>query len=74
MDFNELKENILACQDCKAKFGFSPVPIFHGNQHAKIMQISQAPSNHVHLTKKPFNDPTGAKLKYSVLLNGGNST
>lgn len=64
MDFNEMKEKILMCQDCKEKFGFTPVPIFHGKERSKIMQISQAPSNNVHMTKKPFNDLTGAKLKY----------
>ncbi|KOR90290.1 uracil-DNA glycosylase family protein [Paenibacillus solani] len=64
MNFNEVKEKILLCQDCKDKFGFTPVPIIHGNQYSKIMQISQAPSNNVHITKRPFNDPSGAKLKY----------
>lgn len=64
MNFNEVKEKILLCQDCKDKFGFTPVPIIHGHQHSKIMQISQAPSNNVHITKRPFNDPSGAKLKY----------
>lgn len=64
MNFNEVKEKILLCQDCKDKFGFTPVPIIHGNQYSKIMQISQAPSNNVHITKRPFNDPSGVKLKY----------
>lgn len=64
MDFEQLKESILSCRDCRGKFGFAPVPIFHGHQHARIMQISQAPSKLVHMTKKPFNDPSGAKLKY----------
>ncbi|WP_430120678.1 uracil-DNA glycosylase family protein [Paenibacillus solani] len=64
MNFNEVKEKILLCQDCKDKFGFTPVPIIHGNQYSKIMQISQAPSYNVHITKRPFNDPSGAKLKY----------
>ncbi|MBD3919460.1 uracil-DNA glycosylase family protein [Paenibacillus sp. PR3] len=64
MEFNELKESILACRDCAEKFGHTPSPIFHGTQHSKIMQISQAPSKNVHLTKRPFNDPSGDKLKY----------
>jgi len=64
MSFEKVKEQILSCQDCKDKFGFSPVPIIHGSQYSKIMQISQAPSSNVHITKKPFNDPSGAKLKY----------
>lgn len=62
MNFNEIRDKTLVCQDCKDKFGFSPVPIIHGNQYSKIMQISQAPSNNVHITKRPFNDPSGAKL------------
>ncbi|CAG7649106.1 hypothetical protein PAESOLCIP111_05802 [Paenibacillus solanacearum] len=64
MTFEELKEQIVACEACKAKFGFTPTPIFHGKEQSKIFQISQAPSHNVHLTKKPFNDQTGAKLKY----------
>jgi uracil-DNA glycosylase len=61
--FEEFKRNILICRDCEEKFGFEPAPIIHGNVNAKIFQISQAPSKNVHLTKKPFNDSTGEKLK-----------
>ncbi|MGO4107336.1 uracil-DNA glycosylase family protein [Paenibacillus sp. YAF4_2] len=64
MRFNELKDQITTCQDCKQKFGFTPNPIFHGKERSKIMQISQAPSKKVHETGLPFNDPSGAKLKY----------
>lgn len=64
LNFATLKHNILACRDCESKFGFPPVPIFHGNEDAIIMQIGQAPSRTVHETKKPFNDLSGAKLKY----------
>jgi uracil-DNA glycosylase family 4 len=64
LDFERLKEGILRCNDCETKFGFKPIPIIHGNKYSKIFQISQAPSKNVHLTKKPFNDSTGKKLKY----------
>lgn len=64
MEFNKHKESVLACQDCAEKFGHKPIPIFHGTPHSKIMQISQAPSSKVHLTRRPFNDPSGDKLKY----------
>lgn len=62
MNFEELKHGILNCKDCADKFGFVPVPIIHGEYDSKIVQISQAPSKNVHITKKPFNDKTGQKL------------
>lgn len=63
-EFEELKQRILNCKDCEEKFGFKPHPIFWGNQKAKIMQISQAPSLLVHNTGKPFNDLSGKKLRH----------
>ena len=64
MTFEDLKNDILSCRDCQSNFGFEPVPIVHGKTNSKILQISQAPSKNVHLTKKPFNDITGKKLKF----------
>lgn len=64
MNFDELSSAILSCNDCERKFGFKPKPIIHGTVSSKIFQISQAPSQNVHITKKPFNDNTGKKLKY----------
>lgn len=48
---------------CQNQFGFEPHPIFWGNQDAKIVHISQAPSLNVHLTQRPFNDKSGKKLR-----------
>jgi len=64
MTFEELKNDILACRDCREKFGFEPIPIVRGTANSKILQISQAPSKTVHLTKKPFNDLSGNRLKF----------
>jgi len=64
MKFADLKSEILKCRDCKSKFGFEPIPIMFGCSSSKIFQISQAPSRNVHITKKPFDDATGKKLKY----------
>jgi len=64
MLFNELKNNISNCRLCQEKFGFEPHPVTFGNQNAKIVQISQAPSASVHITLKPFTDQSGKKLKY----------
>lgn len=62
--FNELKKEIENCKYCKETFGFDPHPIFWGKENSKIVQISQAPSNTVHNTGKPFTDMSGKTLKY----------
>lgn len=62
--FNELKKEIENCKYCEEKFGFEPHPIFWGEQNSKIVQISQAPSNNVHNSGKPFTDMSGKTLKY----------
>lgn len=59
----QLQEQIRSCRLCEAEFGFEPHPIVFGNLHAKIMQISQAPSRTVHQTGKPFNDASGRRLR-----------
>lgn len=65
-DKNELSylhNQIKKCRLCQELFGFEPQPIVLGNQNARIMQISQAPSKTVHETGKPFNDASGRKLR-----------
>ena len=64
MKFDELKKQIYDCRECENVFGFEPQPVVFGNQNAKIVQISQAPSANVHITGKPFTDQSGKKLKY----------
>lgn len=61
--FEKLKNEIEKCNYCKEKFGFEPHPIFWGKQNSKIVQISQAPSNNVHKSMKPFTDMSGKTLK-----------
>ncbi|UZE94302.1 MAG: uracil-DNA glycosylase family protein [Candidatus Pacearchaeota archaeon] len=63
-NFSELVREIKACRDCRSLFGFEPNPVFGGNQNAKILQISQAPSNTAHATGKLWADKGGEKLKY----------
>ncbi len=62
--FEKLKQDILKCRKCKDVFGYEPFPIFQGSPTSKIVQISQAPSLKVQQTNRPFNDPSGHKLKY----------
>lgn len=62
-DLENLQSDIRRCRICREKFGFEPNPIVFGNQNSKIMHISQAPSQNVYKTGKPFNDPSGRKLR-----------
>lgn len=64
MKFDELKRNIINCKYCEDMFGFRPNPIFWGDINSKIVQISQAPSNNVNNSGKPFTDMSGKTLKY----------
>ena len=63
-EFEELIDNLKKCDICKNEFNFIPHPVIFGNNNAKIVQISQAPSATVHKTLKPFTDQSGKKLKY----------
>ncbi|MCR0262546.1 uracil-DNA glycosylase family protein [[Clostridium] innocuum] len=61
--FEQLKMEICACRLCADTFEHEPRPIFRGKQKARIMQISQAPSIHVHNSGLPFDDASGKKLR-----------
>ena len=63
MDFDELRAGILACRLCRERFGFEPHPVFQGSPRSKIMQLSQAPSQTVHRTGRPFDHASGKKLR-----------
>lgn len=67
--FTVLKNDILNCRDCQEVFGFKPNPIFWGNENAKIVHVSQAPSKNVHNTSKRFNDLSGKKLMSWYQIN-----
>ena len=57
--FEQLKRELCACRLCEGKFDHEPRAIFQGAQDANIMQISQAPSIHVHNSGLPFHDASG---------------
>jgi len=59
----ELKSELHKCRECQDLFGFEPRPVCMGNSRAKIFQVSQAPSIHVHNTGRSFNDISGRRLR-----------
>ncbi|MDR2698726.1 MAG: uracil-DNA glycosylase family protein [Candidatus Methanoplasma sp.] len=62
-DLEKLKAELSACRECRDLFGFEPRPVCMGNFVAKIVQVSQAPSVHVHETGISFNDVSGRRLR-----------
>ncbi len=64
MQYDIFKKELMACRVCRERFGHEPRPIVHGSHKAPIVQISQAPSIHVHNTGLPFNDKSGKKLRH----------
>lgn len=61
--FDKMKKDIENCSDCEKIFGFKPRPIFWGEYNSKIVQVSQAPSNNVNNSGKPFTDLSGKTLR-----------
>ena len=61
--FEQLKREPCACRSVGGKIDHEPRAIFQGTQDANIMQISQAPSIHVHNSGLPFHDASGKKLR-----------
>lgn len=62
-EFEQLKQELQQCRACEHIFSHQPRPIFQGNQTARIMQISQAPSRLVMERGLPFCDASGKKLR-----------
>ncbi|WP_082025098.1 uracil-DNA glycosylase family protein [Ruegeria sp. ANG-R] len=61
-DFQKLKLEMLACRLCK-ELPLGPSPIFQLEEHAKILIVGQAPGRLAHLKKRPFDDPSGNRLR-----------
>ena len=62
-ELEKLRYELLRCRECRDLFGFEPRPISMGNSCAPIIQVSQAPSIHVHNTGRSFNDISGRRLR-----------
>lgn len=59
----DLLSEIRGCQVCKAHLPLDPRPIVAGNINSKIVVIGQAPGRKVHIENKPWDDPSGRKLR-----------
>jgi len=61
--FIELKTAILGCQHCAACLPLPPKPILQIHPDAKILIAGQAPGQKAHEAGRPFDDPSGDRLR-----------
>lgn len=64
----DLTEEIAACRLCAARFaatatGHAPRPVVWFRPSARLLIAGQAPGRRVHMSGKPFDDPSGARLR-----------
>ncbi|MEO0467238.1 MAG: uracil-DNA glycosylase family protein [Pseudomonadota bacterium] len=52
-----------ACTLCKGDMPNAPRPILQVHEKARILVASQAPGNLAHQSGRPFNDPSGRRLR-----------
>ena len=51
------------CTECAAHLPLGPKPVFQFGPAAPILLVSQAPGTAAHHSGKPFNDPSGERLR-----------
>jgi uracil-DNA glycosylase len=56
-------EVIRACRICAGQMSRDPNPVLQASSNARILVASQAPGNLADLSGKPFNDPSGRRLR-----------
>lgn len=70
----ELIQNISRCQLCADRFAAThtahePKPVVWFQPSARLLIAGQAPGMRVHKSGKPFDDPSGDRLRYWLGLN-----
>jgi uracil-DNA glycosylase len=63
MPLGRLLEDVRNCRICAAHLPLGPRPLLQVGANAKILIIGQAPGRKAHETTKPFNDPSGERLR-----------
>nr|WP_051908891.1 uracil-DNA glycosylase family protein [Candidatus Paracaedibacter acanthamoebae] len=63
ISFEKHLENLKSCQNCTPTLPLGANPIVQLSPQAKILIIGQAPGTKAHYTNRPFNDPSGDRLR-----------
>ena len=62
-DLQAYAARIRACRLCAEDMPNTPNPILQVQESARILVVGQAPGNLADTTGKPFNDPSGVRLR-----------
>lgn len=68
-DLQSYAERLRACTLCEGEMPNTPNPIFQVSETARILIASQAPGNLAHQSGKPFDDPSGRRLREWMGVN-----
>jgi uracil-DNA glycosylase len=60
---DDLLPEILACRLCEEHLPLGPRPVLQVHEDARILIVGQAPGTRVHESGKPFDDPSGVRLR-----------
>lgn len=63
IEFLALKEEILACKLCAQELPLPAKPILQIHPDATILIAGQAPGRRAHMAGRPFDDPSGERLR-----------
>jgi len=63
ISLDHLLKDIRACRICEAHLPLGPRPVVQAHEDAKILVVGQAPGIRVHKSGKPFDDPSGVRLR-----------
>ncbi len=63
MKDKRLLERILTCNLCQGSLPFEPRPVLQFSASSKILIVGQAPGLAAHESSKPWNDPSGDRLR-----------
>ncbi|MEE2720336.1 MAG: uracil-DNA glycosylase family protein, partial [Pseudomonadota bacterium] len=58
-----LFRDIRACTNCEARLPMGARPVVRGTATARVCIIGQAPGIRVHRSGKPWDDPSGKRLR-----------
>ncbi|MEM9759972.1 MAG: uracil-DNA glycosylase family protein [Pseudomonadota bacterium] len=62
-DLSVLVSDVRACRLCAAELPLGPRPVIQVHDDSRVLIVGQAPGRRVHETGRPFNDPSGVRLR-----------
>ena len=62
-EFAALLRRVAACDHCAAHLPLGPRPVVRAARSARLVIVGQAPGTKVHVSGRPFTDPSGHRLR-----------